>query len=468
MSPYSRYLVFLLPLAVLGCSLLSPPTQEEVVKQALPPSTQIPQQWQAEKSSVPPLAIEEGWLKRLNDPLLDKIVAEALANNPDYRQAAVRVEIAQQKAVIAGAQLMPQIGAQFADVHSKDQDHDTSQGSQAFLGVSWEIDVWGRLRAKRAASEASAQAASLDYASARLSLVAMTARLWYLNTEATQLLALSEQAVQVYSEILHLVESRRSFGKVSDLDVADARANVATAKAALEELRASQAQLKRGLEVLLGRYPAAELATQSVYPPLPPSEGAGVPSSVLERRPDLKSAEYRVLEAFRMQESAQLSLLPSFSISLALGHLDDSLLSKLNLKPWLANIGIGAFVPIYEGGALRAQVAIATALQAGEVNHYGTVVLGAFKEIENALANEQYLAQRQTYYDSAVQSRRQAVDIALAKYRAGRIDSLWVANLQMQKLNAESSAIKLHGARRTNRIQLYLALGIPYNEQAGK
>ena len=133
---------------------------------------------------------------------------------------------------------------------------------------------------------------------------------------------------------------------------------------------------------------------------------------MLERRPDIVAAERAVLAAFRQEEAAKLALLPNFSFSLVGGRLGDPILSILHLNPWLASAAIGASIPIYEGGALRAQVKIATAQQAQAVARYGSVVLKAFREVENALANEQLLAKRLPLDQSAVVARTEAVRIA--------------------------------------------------------
>ena len=133
--------------------------------------------------------------------------------------------------------------------------------------------MWGRLRAQRAASEANAEAAALDYAYARQSLAATTAKLWYLAVETRQLLSLSEQAVQIYGDLLELVQLRRNAGKDSDLDVVDVRAKLETAQSDVERARESYGEARRALEVLIGRYPAAEIEVAAVYPALPPLGG---------------------------------------------------------------------------------------------------------------------------------------------------------------------------------------------------
>ncbi len=440
-----------------GCALKAPPTHTDVVEQALPKETRIPPAWKAEAT---PGAVADDWLKSLNDPLLEGIVAEAIANNLDLRQAAERVTIAQQSVVVVGAQLLPKVGAVLGGRTTNDEDHaNDSNVTLAYAGVAWEIDVWGKLRAQRAAAVEGYAATSLDYAYARQSLAATVCKTWYLATETRQLLTLAEQAVDVYGQLLQLVTNRRSAGKDSDLDVVDTRAKLETALSELERARESYGEARRALEVLLGRYPAAEIEVAAAYPFLPAPAAAGMPASLLERRPDIVAAERAVLAAFRQEEAAELALLPDFSFSLIGGRLGDPILSILHLNPWLASAAIGASIPIYEGGALRAQVKIATAQQAQAVARYGSVVLKAFREVENALANEQLLAKRLPLDQRAVVARTEAVRIATVQYKAGRRDLLWVSQLQTGQLANEADLIKLTSLQRVNRVQLYLALG---------
>jgi len=272
-------------------------------------------------------------------------------------------------------------------------------------------------------------------------------------------LALDQQSVKVYGELLDLVKIRRHAGKDTDLDVADTSAKLDAANAQVETARAAYGESRRALEVLIGRYPAAEIEAAVALPALPPPARAGAPASLLERRPDLMAAEQQVLAAFRRQESARLALLPSFSVSLVGGRLGDQLLSTLQLNPWLASAAIGMSIPIYEGGALEAKVEIATAQQARAVAAYGAAALAAFREAESALANEQFIAKRLPYDEAALANSTKAVQIATVQYRAGRQDLLWVSNLQTSQIAAEAIVIKVRNLQRTNRINLHLALG---------
>jgi len=447
----------LIAVAVLaGCALKTPPTHKDVVDQALPTATHIPPAWSADPGSG---ELTNAWLKTFNDATLEALVAEAISNNPDLRVAAANVIIARQTVIVVGAGLLPSVGVQLGANATDDLDHTTFTSNSAFIGAAWEVDLWGRLRAQRAASEANAEAAALDYAYARQSLAATTAKLWYLAIETRQLLMLSEQAVKIYSDLLVLVQLRRAAGKDSDLDVADVGAKLEAARSEVEQARESYGEARRALEVLIGRYPSAELEAAAIYPALAPLGGAAVPSALLERRPDLLAAERQVLSAFRNEEAAQLALLPDFSISLAGGRLGDQILSLLHLNPWLVSAGIGVAIPVYEGGALRAKIEIATAQQSQAVARYGTVALAAFREVENSLANERLLTLQLPLEQKSLDDRTEAVRIATIQYTAGRRDLLWVAQLQAAQIASEATVIKLRGAQRTNRVRLYQALG---------
>jgi len=446
-------------LAVLsGCALTRPPSPSELVAKALPQGTTIPPVW----STQPGMngEVTNDWLKSFNDPGLDAVVTEAIRNNTNLRQVASQVEAAQQNVVVIGSKLKPQVNAVVgASVTRDPAESKRADSNTEYALISWEVDLWGRLRAQRAAAEASYQATALDYAFARQSLAATTAKSWYLTIEARQLLALAERSVAIYAELLDLVKVRRAAGKVADLDVAEASANLNEAQSRLRFAQSLYGEARRNLEVLVGRYPAAELQVSETFAPLPPPVPAGLPSSLLARRPDLVSAERQVLAAFRTQEAAQLALLPDISLALEGGHLGDRMLSLLFLNPWLFHSAVGMTVPIYQGGALVAQIKIATAQQEQAIAHYGSVSLTAFREVENALMNEDLFAQSLPYDEKVFKERTEAVQIARLKYVAGSMDMLSVLQLQEVQLASQSALIKIRHSLLANRINLHLALG---------
>ncbi len=449
--------VLMMAAALAACALSTAPEHDEVVKQSLPTETAVPDAWKSGEASGP---VENDWISSFGDPALEALVAEAIANNRDLVQAAERVRMAQQAVIVAGARLLPVVevaGGGRSTVDSKNEK--TYNTNFVYAGAGWEPDVWGRFRAQRASVEATARATALDYAYARQSLAATVAKAWFIACEARQLVDLAEQSVVIFADLLRLVKIRRAAGKDSDLDVADTSTKLALAQAQVETTRAAYDEARRALEVLLGRYPSTEIEAAVRFPALPPPSAAGVPAALLERRPDLVAAEQQVLAAFRQEESARLALLPGFSISLVGGRLGDHLLSTLRLNPWLASGSVGMSVPIYEGGALRARVEISTARQAEAVAAYGAAVLAAFGEVEDALANQEFLARRLPYDEAALANGTEAVRIATVQYRAGRRDLLWVSTLQSEQIAIHAQVIRVLGLQRTNLVNLYLALG---------
>jgi NodT family efflux transporter outer membrane factor (OMF) lipoprotein len=442
-----------------SCALWKPPSHSQVVTSALPEGTTIPPQWTAGGNRK---EVGDNWLRSFHDPRLNAVVAEAIANNLNLRQAAAQVEIARQNVVVVAAQMKPQVGLNLSysglrdDVQGHDQWYESKKG---LAGVAWELDVWGKLRAQRAGAEAGYEATALDYAFARQSLAATTAKSWYLCVETSQLVALSEQSVKIYTDLVVLVTTKRDLGKVSDLDVAEASANLNAAQSSLRQALALAGEARRELEVLVGRYPAAEVKVAGNFAVVPPPVRAGLPSLLLERRPDIVAAERLVLAAFRSEEAAKLALLPSFSLTLDGGKLSDRLLSVLQINPWIVHAVVGMSVPIYTGGALQAQIKIATARQERAVANYGSVALTAFREVENGLANESLLAQRRQFDQDVVRDRTEAVRIAKLKYDAGSIDLLSVLQLQNDQIASQGNLIKLNNAQLINRINLHLALG---------
>ncbi|MGB5590514.1 MAG: TolC family protein, partial [Gammaproteobacteria bacterium] len=178
-------------------------------------------------------------------------------------------------------------------------------------------------------------------------MAALTAKSWYLTIETRQMVELATQAVQIFEKLLALATLRRDSGKDTDLNVADMKAQLAVARSQLARARQNFGEARRSLEILLGRYPAAEIKVAASYPQLPPPASAGVPASVLERRPDVIAAERIVLAAFRESEAARLELLPEFSATLSIGRLDNNVLSLLRINPWIATADIGTLIPIY-------------------------------------------------------------------------------------------------------------------------
>jgi NodT family efflux transporter outer membrane factor (OMF) lipoprotein len=440
-----------------SCKLAELPEQSQLRESALPDGTVIPHSWATPTDDQ---AVIDGWLQTFNDPQLEALVAEALANNPDLKQLATTVEIARQNVTVVNAQMLPQVGVGAEASWLKDKDINHWGDSQKASGfIAWEADVWGRLRSQTSSAEFTSQATQLDYAYARQSLAATVAKSWYTATEARRVLGIAENAVEIYTKLLDLVKVQRKTGSVGDLNVAEASADLNAAKGNLKLSQALYSEARRNLQLLLGRYPDAEIEIAENYSTVPPRARADVPASLMARRPDLVAAELNVLSAFRAEEAARLNLLPSFSFDVGLGYLQNALIDYLKTNPLLFHPTIGMSVPIYEGGRLEAEIKIATAQQEQATAAYGSALLEAFAEVENTLTNEGMIAERLQIQEAEERDRADSVRIATIQYKAGSIDLLSLLQLQSGLLATQADRVKLQNFQLTNRINLYLALG---------
>ncbi|MHC4611721.1 MAG: efflux transporter outer membrane subunit [Planctomycetota bacterium] len=406
--------------------------------------------------------MDDGWLKSFNDLQLEALVQEALnEQNPNLRLLSAQVDRAVAQARLAGAALKPTVGLG-ADLSGTGGDDLVAGGSGgAGVVVSWEADVWGRVRAGASAAEENLRATEADFAYARQSLVANVAKTWYLATELDMQAGLARETVEILARLVELVETKQRIGQVSMQDVHLARGDLATAEDALRQAEGGQKQAARALEILLGRYPAAEVETADELVPVPPPIPAGLPSQILERRPDLIAAERRVAAAFFLAEEARLAKLPRFTLTAGVGGSSD-------LDNAIGSLAAGLFAPLYAGGALEAQLDAANADQKAAIAAYGQTVLLAFEEVENALTNETLYAERQGFLQFAVDENFRAYELSRVQYDVGKVDLLSVLQMQARWIGARIGLIRIENERLAQRINLHLALGGSFEETGGE
>ena len=452
----SRFGLCLLVVALVwGCKLKKPPATGQLTEEALPEKDEIPADWAAgvEDDGY----VDDGWVASFGDPQLEKLVDEAIQDNLNLRLAAAQVERAAGLSRIAASSLKPTIGiganagGQVSSAQYQGQNVLSGASYGATLNISWEADVWGKLRARAAAGEAALEATQADFRYARQSLAAATAKTWFLATAAHEQVELIEQAIKLFEDILGVVEAKEKIGKVSQRDVFLASADVASSQESRELAQSGYEQTQRALELLLGRYPSAEIGSADAMAAVPPPIPAGVPSDIIARRPDLIAAERRVAAAFYQQEDARLARLPSFTINASAGYA--------SLTQAIGQLGAGMFAPLYTGGLLEGQVDIATADQEAAIAAYGQTLLNAFEEVENALANEVLFEKREKFLAKAVADNERALKKTKAQFDVGRIDLLSVLQIQARVLAARSTLIAVRNERLAQRINLHLALG---------
>jgi NodT family efflux transporter outer membrane factor (OMF) lipoprotein len=446
----------LAPVTVLsGCIVIAkPPDTDELAKKILPDDTPPPSQWTANGATEG--TVEAGWLATFADPELDELVKEAILHNADLQVAAARVEQAAGYVAAVGGPRYPKVDL-LARGGTGLGDNTGLEGG--LLSVSWELDVWGRVRYQVHGAKSTYAASQEDFEYARLSLAALVAKSWFLVTEANLQHGIASDAVDSAAKLLDLAQDRLRVGAGNELDVTTARLNLETYQDNLRQLDLSREQALRSLELLVGRYPAAALAAPPQLGVLPPAVPAGLPSELLERRPDVLAAQQRVAAAFNLAHEAKAARLPKFSLTASVSDLSSEFFVLKNRNNPVWSIGGTVFAPLFTGGALRAQSEIRTAEQNEAMAHYVTTALKAFGDVENALSSEFALADREQILTAAVSDAQRALELAETRYRVGSGDLRQVEQQQLAYESARMTLLRVQSERRVQRVNLHLALG---------
>jgi NodT family efflux transporter outer membrane factor (OMF) lipoprotein len=457
-------LLLLLPV-IAACTVKAPPRTE--------PDTSVtpPDVWTA--GEVDAAEPENEWWSSFDDPHLTRLVEIALERNTDLQAAAARLERAQAEARIAGADLEPQLGTGLSGARRQqnfiglpipgEDVLSTTFDSYGFsLDASWEIDLWGRIRARARAAVADYQAAQADLRGARLSIASRTAKAWFLIQELLQQVELAERSAESFEQSAEDIRKRYMQGVRSPLDVRLALSNATAARASLERRRSLLDLAVRQLELLLADYPAADLLAEyptEAPPPMPGPIPAGMPAELVARRPDLAAAERRLAAADQRLLEARRSLYPRLSLTASGGTTSAELSDLLDGDFRVWSLAANLAQPIFQGGRLRANIDRADAITREVLAGYVGAVLRAYGEVETALGNEAYLAEEEKHVEANVRHNTSAERLAQDRYRIGVGDYLAVLESQTRSFLARSELIALRRQRLDNRVDLHLALG---------
>ena len=417
----------------------------------------------------------DGWWRRFDDDALSAQVERALEHNRDLAAAAARVEAARAMARVAGAALMPQVdlGVNAARARQNfiglpipgggaDVLSSTSSSLGVSLDVAWEWDLWGRLSAAEQAALEQFHASAADYAGAQLSIAGQTAKAWLALAEARLQVELAEATVTSFAQNTGFVRRRYEQGRIEPLELRLAENNLAAAESLLALRREQVERVARQLQVLTGDYPEGGV-TAGDLPPAPDEIPAGVPSDLLQRRPDLVGAEARLASADYSLYEARKALWPSIRLTASAGRtsaeLDDLL--KDSFDVW--SLAGGIVQPIFNGGRLRALIDAADAEARAALADYGQRSLVAFGEVETALSTEAWITERERALREAAEQAEAAQGLAEREYEAGRTSLLAVLESQRRALSARAEHITARRERLDNRVDLFLALGGGYD-----
>jgi len=444
-----------------GCALNPPPEQKDIRGEALP-NLAVPEQWAAKGGSVG--SVTGGWLATFKDERLDALVREAIANNPDLRVTAARVEQAAAYTKLAGAMLYPQVNVMARGGGKMSGDSSGLQGVGVF--ASWEIDLWGYVRSQREAASLKYVSVALDSEYARQSVAALVAKSWFLATEARLQKEIAEEMVAASTRLAGLARDRQRVGKGDEFEVAQAQAGLQTYLDVVQQLEFSRQQALRALETLAGRYPAAAIETPARLAAKPGPVPTGMPSELLERRADVVAAERRVATAFYQVEEAKAARLPRISLTASGTSVSSDLFVLKNHDNPVWSLGANLLLPIFTGGALESQVEIRTSDQKIAVADFGRIGARAFSEVENALSSEFSLDARSVVLKQAVAENERALELANVRYRVGSSDLRAVQQQQLAVYAARTTLLRVQSEQLVQRVNLYLALGGGWESEA--
>ncbi len=438
---------------VSGCVLNKPPDAAAIKEQSLP-WVQTPQ-WTAAGAGAG--AVSNNWLATFRDDELTAAVSEAIVYNADLLVGAARVEQAQLHARLAGAKLWPSVDLLARGGGKLSGDSSGIQG--ALISANWEIDLWGRVRYGRAASSAQAASAELDFEYARQSIAALVAKSWFLATEAELQIQATLETIRASEELVRLADDRLRIGVGNQEDVFIARAGVGGYRDVLRQLQLGREQALRALELLLGRYPSAAVEINPQLPSFPGEVPAGLPSQLLERRPDVVAAERRVAVAFNRVGEAKAARLPAIALTTGVSSISSELFVLKDHSNPVWSVGANLMMPLFQGGALKRQVEIRTAEQKQAVAEYAVVGLRAFGEVEGALSAEIAAREREQILTQTLSDNQQALAVVQTQFKVGSTDLRFVEQRQLALNATRSALVHVQAEQRVQRVNLHLALG---------
>lgn len=456
---------------------------------------EIPDSWSA------PLPETEdftgSWWSAFEDARMSKALSLFREVSPDIKSVLQQLESAKQLAVMNGATVYPSLAMTGSGSRRKqnlaafgfsDTFFSSTRGNQDTTGTQdsgevlsfesdsyglnlsfqWEVDIWGKALNSRRAAYKDYTSAEYELAYLSFSLLTQFVQSYYLTVEARKQFDLSQETVAAFEELLVLVEARFKEGLRSSLDYRLAQSSLAVAQVQLENNRLQYLNALRNLEVLLGRYPSASMELSVEIPSNLPPIPAGLPSELLLRRPDVRSAVTKVESAGYKVAEAKRSLLPSFALTGSAGTSSRELKDVLNGDYGIWNMGLNVTAPLFQGGRLRANLRMNEAqLSQAEIDLVKKS-LQALSEVEQSIASEESVSRQLGFLELAVSQAQAAYELSVERYESGLADLITVLNSQNQWFDSQSQFLLMKRLRIESRLRLILALGGSMQRQSGE
>ena len=442
---------------VAGCASLAPSHQ----RPPLPVAAQFPGATVADAAGSP-TAAELDWRQVFADARLQRLIELALANNRDLRAAALNVEVARERAQAQGASLWPTLNAGVGGSRQPTPAGGTlTTYSAGVLVPAYELDFFGRLRSLTDAAQAAAVAADEGRKTTQISLVAAVAGTYLATLADDELLALTRQTLDTRLESLRLIRLRYDRGTASGLDLQAALSLVANAQATLAQGQRQRALDENALVLLLGQGltadlpPAPTLSSLALRSDLP----AGLPSALLERRPDIRAAEAQLVAAEANLGVARAAFFPSVTLTASAGTLSSDLSGLFKSGSWGWGVAPQLLFTLFDSGRSRANERAAEATRQIAVSQYDKAVQTAFREVADALAGRATLGEQLRAQQAQTDAEAARYRLADLRYRNGVASSLDVLDAQRALFATQQQTLLVQVAQVQNQIGLYKALG---------
>ncbi|MBV5275308.1 MAG: efflux transporter outer membrane subunit [Lamprocystis purpurea] len=418
------------------------------------------------------------WWRQFRDPVLDDLILIALANNWSAKIAAANVEAAAAVLTQARAPLFPQVNYSGEGVRERVSEATATpvpsgianpqNNFTVLAGASWEIDLWGRIRRQTEAARADLLATEEARRGVILSLVGTLASSYIQLLGLDEQLATAKRTQAAYAESLRLFELQFKYGQVSEMEVAQARSQYETASAQIPVIEQQIAQLENGISILLGRNPGPIQRGLTVATMGRPAVPSGVPSQLLERRPDILQAEQQLIAANAQIGAAKALYFPSISLTAALGGSSSELSDLFSGPANTWNFAGSVIGPLFTAGSVSGQVAQAQAQQRAATENYQQVIQSAFADVSNALIARQKLGEQVGAQTRLVQALRDYSRLARIQFDGGYVPYSTVLQAEQQLFPAELNLAATRAADLSALVSIYQAMGGGWVDEAAR
>lgn len=406
------------------------------------------------------------WWELYGDETLNRLMPRVVASNQNLKIFEARYRAAEAAAAGARANLYPVLGAgantstgQTSGGNSAASRAGRTSASQGSLSASWVPDIWGDVRRSIEAADATTEASAADLAAATLSAQSALVQNYLSLRYAEATYDLLSSTADAYRRQVQLVQNQYAVGTASPADIAQAETQLRSTEAQAIDMQATRAQLEHAIALLLGEPASTFSLGPGTLPDVPARLPVDVPSSLLERRPDVGAAERRMAAANAQIGVALAGYYPQISLSASGALVGTSLATWWDLPARVWSVGAALSQTLFNGGATAAQTAQARANYDATIATYRNTVLTAFQEVETALSTLTVLEREAVVQNLAVTSARRSEELTINQYRAGTVSYLNVLVIQAQTLSNERAALAVQNRRLVASVQLIEALG---------